>query len=168
MPGCREGEELECTRILSGRGLECRWAGSFPSPPCGIRAGITRKGRQRTNLRQTCPRQYYMSDDTAFKRPIVYADTRINTSQAGCRVSVSYRDGPSDGTHALIPADEDSQVASTDCTIDKSSMAALGSPLASPPGDGVTSLGFVPGSDDLLVSSSWDGVRGGLGGSMHS
>lgn len=154
--------------MLSGRGLEWRWAGFFPFPPCGIRAAITRKGRQRTNLRQTCPRQHYIVDNTAFKRPIVYADGRISNTQAGCRVTVSYRDGPSDGTHALIPADGDSQVASTNCAIDKSSMAALGSPLASPPGDGVTSLGFVPGSDDLLVSSSWDGVRGGLGGSMHS
>lgn len=37
-------------------------------------------------------------------------------------------------------------------------MANLGTPLAGPPGDGITAVAFVPDSDDLLVVSSWDGV----------
>ena len=35
---------------------------------------------------------------------------------------------------------------------------ALGQPLEDPPGDGITALRF-SGTSDLLMATSWDGVR---------
>ena len=40
-------------------------------------------------------------------------------------------------------------------------MADLGTLLAEPPSDGITSLQFAPGGSSLLLASSWDGVSGG-------